>query len=301
MRRPGPGSAILTATLLAVFCVPAQAGVALELEAGLEYDSNVAVDAAETNAGIGDQAQTLRLALGYNQALGRRGNISGRYQLYDSRWQRYSAYDTRMHTGVLRSGFQHGRFSADLALIHARADVDSREFLRLNRLSPTLGWLLNRQWYFRAQTDISEKQFADFPRRDSDGLAGSLHLYRFIDRTRFYLSGSLQWKTETAADPVYSYQASSLRLQIRRDWSLAGLVFTSRLQARYEQRQYDAERTDIRAARADDRWRLGLETTLKLTPHWQLEAAVHSDRFDSNLPVADYSQQRYRLGVGWSF
>ena len=44
--------AALTATLLAVFCLPANADFKLELEAAMEYDSNVATDAADNNLSL---------------------------------------------------------------------------------------------------------------------------------------------------------------------------------------------------------------------------------------------------------
>lgn len=291
--------ALTTASLLAVFCIQVYAGVSVELEAGLEYDSNVAVDAAESDSGLGDQAQLLQMALGYQQPLGKTLNLSGRYQLSDTRWQRYSDYDTRMHTGVLRMGWQPGRLNSDLALIAAQAEVDDQVFLNLSRVSPAIGWLLNRHWYVRGQADVTRKEFPGFPARNSQGGAFGLHLYRFIDRTRFYLSSSLQWKTEQADDPIYSYDAASVRVQLRRDWTLAGKTLSTRVQGRFEQRRYEEPRTDIGAARADDRWRIGLESSLQLSRRWNLEAGLNSDSFRSNLAAADYDQQRYRLGLVW--
>lgn len=291
----------VTATLLAVFCVPVQAGVTLELAAGEEYDSNVAVDVAETNAGLGDQARTLQLALGYKGQLSERWTLDSRYQLHDSRWQRYSAYDSQMHTGLLRAGYQQGRNSSDISLIHARASVAGQDFMQLNRFSQAQGRLLSRHWYLRLQGDLSQKTFTPYPRRDSEGYAVSLSLYRFIDRTRFYLSATVQVKQEHTDDPLYRYGAGLLRLQLRRDWSLLGLAFSSRLQGRVEHRQYPAYRSDIEGARADTRWRLGLDTRLDLSQRWSLTGSVQADRFDSNVPAAAYDQQRLRLALNWAF
>lgn len=98
----------LTATMLAVFCLPASAGFKLEVDAGFEYDSNVATDAAETDAGIGDFSRNLKLGLGYDHQLNKRWNLSGLYRLSDTRWQTYNEFDNQMHIGVVRLGHQLG-------------------------------------------------------------------------------------------------------------------------------------------------------------------------------------------------
>lgn len=99
---------IFTATMLAVFCLPASAGFKLEVDAGFEYDSNVATDAAETDAGIGDFSRNLKLGLGYDHQLNKRWNLSGLYRLSDTRWQTYNEFDNQMHIGVVRLRHQLG-------------------------------------------------------------------------------------------------------------------------------------------------------------------------------------------------
>ncbi len=291
----------LTATMLAVFCLPTQAGFKLEVDAGFEYDSNVATDAAETDAGIGDFSRNLKLGLGYDHQLNKRWNLSGLYRLSDTRWQTYSEFDNQMHIGVARLGHQLGKLSSDLSLIHAYGSVDGMDFLSLSRISPAFGYLINPKWFIRAQSDFSHKTFDQYKQRNGNAFAASLYLYHFIDRTRLYISAQAQWKDENANDEVYAYQANTLKLQLKRDGTWWGYKFTSRIKGHYEKRQYVGYRRVINAARADERWRLGLETSVKLTEHWQLSGSVQTDWFDSNVAAANYDQERFQLGFSWEF
>lgn len=291
----------LTATMLAVFCLPTHADFKIEVDAGFEYDSNVATDAAETDAGIGDFSRNLKLGLGYDHQLNKHWNLSGLYRLSDTRWQTYSEFDNQMHIGIARLGHQLGKSSSDLSFIHAYGSVDGMDFLSLSRVSPALGYLINSQWYIRAQSDFSHKTFDQYEQRNGNAFAASLYLYHFINRTRFYINALAQWKDENANDDVYAYQASTLRLQLKRDWSFSGYKVTGRILGRYEKRQYEGVRRSINAARADERYRLALESSIQLAKNWQLSSSIQADWFNSNVAAVDYNQERVRFGLSWEF
>ena len=291
----------LTATLLAVFCLPANADFKLELEAAMEYDSNVATDAADNNAGLGDVARNLSVGLGYDFKINQHWNISSLYRVNDTQWYTYDEFDSQMHIGLVRMGFQQRKFSSDLTMIHAVGRVDGEDFLKLNRLSPGLGYLINTNWYIRAQGDVSQKTFALYEQRNGEAFAASVYLYRFIDRTRFYLTAQAQLKQENAKDDVYAYQASIFKLQLKRDWSVFNVKGSSRLKAHYEKRQYEGMRSAINAAREDNRWRLALHTNVQINDHWKLTSSLQGDWFDSNVAAADYDQERVQVGLAWEF
>ena len=293
--------AAFTATLLAVFCLPASADFKLELDTGMEYDSNVATDAADKNAGLGDVARNLSLGLGYDTKINKHWNLSSSYRLNDTHWYTYNEFDSQMHIALLRLGYQQEKISSDLSLIHAYGSVDGEDFLSLNRLSPGLGYLINSHWYIRAQADVSEKTFALYEQRNGNAFAASLYLYRFIDRTRFYVTAQAQLKQENAQDDVYAYQANIFKLQLKRDWTLFNFQGSSRLKARYEKRQYEGVRSAINAAREDDRWRLVLQTSLQLSKQWKVTSSLQGDWFNSNVAAAHYDQERVQIGLGWEF
>ncbi|MBA34670.1 MAG: hypothetical protein CMI14_04465 [Oleispira sp.] len=292
---------IFTATLLAVFCVPANAGFKLEFNAGMEYDSNVATDDADTDVGLGDVARNLSLGLAYDYKINKHWNLSSAYRLNDTQWNTYDQFDSQMHIGVFRLGYQKEKNSSDISLIHAYGSVDGEDFLSLNRLSPALAYLINTHWYIRAQSDFSQKTFARYEQRNGSSLAASLYLYRFIDRTRFYVIAQAQVKQENANESIYAYQASVFKLQLKRDWELFNYKGTSRLKGRYEKRQYEGVRAAINAAREDERWRLALQNSLNISKRWQITSSLQSDYFYSNVTAANYRQERIQLGLTWEF
>lgn len=288
------------AAFLAALVFPAWAGAKVELRTGLEYDSNVAPDSLESNADKGDYARELKLGLGYEQRT-QRLTAMALYQFEDSRWQSYSDYDSQMHIGLGRLAYQGTEYSADISLAQAYSQVAGREFLQLSRASPALGKLFNSRWYGRAQLDISRKTFADYSARDSDSLAGSLYLYHFIERTRFYLSGQVQFKNERATQDIYSHQAWTTQLQLKKRWVLFDRDFDLRLKGRIEQRDYQGERSDIQARRQDIRLRAALEGSWQLGLGFALTGELRQDWFHSNVQAADYDQYRASLGIEWGF
>jgi hypothetical protein len=291
----------ITATLLAVFCFPVYAGLKLEVEAAMEYDSNVATDAADTDAGLGDVARNTSLGLGYDFKINNHWNLSSVYRLNDTHWYTYDEFDSQMHIGLMRLGYQQENISSDISLIHAYGRVDGKDFLSLNRLSPALGYVINSNWYFRVQSDVSQKTFALYEQRNGDSLAASFYLYRFIDRTRFYITAQMQWKQEDTQDNVYTYQANTFKLQLKRDWQLLSYKGSTRLKGQYEKRQYEGIRTSINAAREDDRWSLALQSSVHLTKQWRINSRLQTDYFDSNVAAANYDQERIQLGLSWEF
>ena len=293
--------AVLTATLLAVFCLPANAGLKLELDAAMAYDSNVATDVADTNAGLGDVARNLSLGIGYDTKINDHWSISSTYRLNDTHWHTFHEFDSQMHIALLRIGNQQQRLNSDFSLIHAYGSVAGKDFLSLNRLSPGLGYLINSHWYIRSQVDVSDKTFALYEQRNGHAFAASLYLYRFIDRTRFYVTAHAQLKQEHTQDDVYAYQASIFKLQLKRDWSLFNFQGSSRLKARYEKRQYAGIRSAINAARKDHRWRVALQSDLQLNKQWKITSNLQGDWFSSNVAAAHYDQERIQIGLGWEF
>ena len=279
----------------------ARAEFTATLGAGFEYDSNVEVEAAETNAGLGDTGRTLDVELGLKQRLSGHWQMSGAYLFNDTRWQRYSTYNTQLHTGMLQLRGSHGALTTELTGVYAAAYLTEQDFLQLRRISPALGWMPDRHWYLRSQLDAGRKTFNDYSGRDSDSLGLRLQFFRFFNRSAFYLTGGGQWKQETADDPQYSYRAGIGRLALKRDWTLAGHELSSRLFLRVEHREYLSTWTDLDAARDDWRLRAGLSNRLMLGAGWSLALKLQNDDFRSNLSAADYSQYRVDAGVQWQF
>ncbi|CBL45801.1 Hypothetical protein HDN1F_22180 [gamma proteobacterium HdN1] len=290
---------------LALVCLPffssfTWAGTKIELEAGMEYDSNVGIEEADITSGVGDSASDLSLGISYDHKIDH-VNLSASYQLQDTRWQEYAEFNSQLHIGVLRAGYQMGVQGVDFSLAQAYGQVDGKDFLRLTRASPAYSRLIGNRWYVRTQADFSRKDFSQYDSRNSDSFAGNLYLYRFLDRTRFYLSGQMQLKSERAANEIYSYSGALAKIQIKRDFRIFDKKLSSRLHARIETRDYEGWRSDIRAARQDLRYRVAFENELAFNRHWQLQAKLQQEWFDSNLPVADYRQWRASLGLVWEF
>ncbi len=286
---------------VAMLCAPAQAEFAVTLGAGAEYDSNVEVEAAETDAGLGDTAAVLDLKLELSQSFAEQWKFRALYLLNDIRWQNYNDYDTRLHTGIVSLRHQAGVLISEVSAVLANAELDGNAFLQMQRVSPSLGWMVSSDWYLRTQLDATRKDFNDYDWRDSDGVALRLQFYRFLDRTAFYLTGYWQWKAETADNPEYSYHAGIGRLALKRDWTLGGWLYTARLFGRAEHRAYQHPRADIGESRHDWRLAAGLAGEAELGAGWSTELTLRYDDYRSNLSAADYSQYRVDAGVQWQF
>lgn len=292
---------VQTAFMLAVFAVSAQAEFSAELAAGLEYDSNVAVDSIDSTSGLGDWSRNLNVALGASGRWSANWEWNGRYQGYDSQWQNYSQYDTQMHTGLGKVTYKSSHFINELAGVYAQADVNGQAFLTMRRISPATGSFIGQQWYWRAQYDRTQKQFVDYPLRDSDGDAVGLYLYRFLDKTRHFISANVQLKREQTPDDIYQYQGGIVRLGWKRAWQVGADTVSTQIKARYEMRQYDGIRSDILAARHDDKIRLSADLDWQMTPRWSAQFELIRDWNESNLQAADYKQFRIDSRIRWRY
>ncbi|MCA6058943.1 hypothetical protein HUF18_04085 [Thalassolituus sp. ST750PaO-4] len=283
----------LLLTLLLVFAAQAKAGLQLELAAGAGYDSNVAPDVTDINAGLGDSYHALEASLGWRTA-GRRGvQFETSYWLKEQRWQVYSEYDNRLQTGLLRFGYQGDVLATDVALIAATADVDGQSYMQLERISPALGFIPSESLYVRTQFDFMRKTYEQNSARDSERSAARLQLYWFFRSSGLSLSALIQGVDEQADAQVYSYQAGIGRLSLRHRSRWFGLSVVNHLRARLEQRQYD----DV----TEQRQRLEISSRWQLSQRWQWSVSLQRDDRQSDFAAASYDQNRLESAIRWSF
>lgn len=269
-----------------------QAGVAV---AG-EYDSNVLPDPdleTQTTAAWG---QRWSAYAGISGDWPESVQWQARYDISRSQWQDVSGFDSTMQSGFLRVS-RSGRWSPELSVLAADAHVDGADFLQLLRASPAMGYLLGRHWYARAQLDLSQKTFLDYPDRDSEQWYARGMLYLLLDKTRRYVSVQLGARHEDASDDLYSYRALTGRLRWKH--TLGSVRWD--LSAQMEQRDYEEIRAALGEPRRDQRLRLSTGIEYPLGKGFSISAEAGRDIYHSNLDVADYSQNRAEVALSWDY
>lgn len=284
----------------AFFAYPALAELQLGAAAMAQYDSNVLTDDEVTLQTTAATGTKLSAFAGYGGRLPDSipGNLQwqGRYDVSKSSWQNVTGYDSLLQSGYLRLS-RKGRFSPEVSLLMADAQVEGQDFLELKRVSPAIGYLWSSDWYGRAQLDLSQKTFAQYPERDSDQLRARLMLYWLMDKTRRYLSVQAGIKREDASDPLYSYQAFTGRLR----WKDTFGPVRWDIGMKTELRQYDEIRESLGEERQDQRYRFSTGVEWPIAAGFSFVAEAGHDIYRSNLDVADYSQNRLEAGIEWEY
>ncbi len=279
--------------LLLVFADQAKAGLQFALAAGAGYDSNVAPDVTDINAGLGDRYHSREASLGWRTANRRGVQFETSYWLKEQRWQIYSEYDNRLQTGLLRFGYQGDVLATDVALITATADVDGQRYMQLERVSPALGFIPSESLYVRTQFDFMRKTYEQNSARDSERSAARLQLYWFFRSSGLSLSALMQGIDEQADASVYSYQAGIGRLSVRHRSRWFGLRVVNHIRARLEHRQYDDVTEQRRRLEVSSRW--------QLSQRWQWLVSLQRDGRQSDLAAVSYDQNRLESAIRWSF
>jgi len=293
------GRVILRAATLwaALSAFSVQAGISAGVQLSAQYDSSVLPDPELTDATTqAAWGQKFSGYIGADTMLSERWRVQGRFDHSRSQWQDITGYDSDIQSGFIRLS-RRGVWSPELALLAADAHVDGRDFLQLRRVSPAFGYLISPRWYLRLQGDISDKQFNDYPDRDSQQVRVRSTLYWLMDKTDRYLSLQGGIKRENAKADLYSYDAFLSRLR----WKQAVGSWFWFLTLKTEYREYQQERVSLGEARQDMRWRLSSSVEWPLSVGFRLTVEAGHDIYHSNLDVADYSQNRFETGLHWDY
>lgn len=273
----------------------------IEVEGGLEYDSNVALLDVDTSTNIGDTVASVKLGLGYELPTEGRFGWSAGYDFSQTMHQDLDAFDLRLHRGSSTFSWDFGRTDFGLMLNYADAVLDGESFMTLTQLSPYVTKLAGSKLFLRFSYTGTDKDFAGNAQRAATANALTSDIYVFLNGLDTYLLLEARIDDEDAIDDQFDYESERLRIQLSHRFRIGSRDLTYRAGLRSESRDYSAVTPSINAIRNDDR--LQFETSADLPLGERLNANFEYTRADntSNLPSVDFNENVISFALSATF
>jgi len=270
----------------------------IELDAGIEWDSNVSVSELDENTGEGDYAAVFDADVNYELALDKNSSLQLGYGLSQTSYDQFSDFDLQNHLLTADVSRRVGDVDAALAYRFIHARLGGHDYLTTQQASPNLSRFFGKTIFVRAEYTFSDKDFADIGERDATVNAGGADLYWFVKGVRTYVVLGYRYRYENADAAQYDYGANSLKLRLSQRFRFMERDATLKLGWLHEQRDYSARTPSIGENRDDDRNRFMAELELPFSERFFALLAYEYGDFSSNLPAADYEQSIASIKVG---
>ena len=261
----------------------------LELVAGYAWDDNVGLDELERATGESDEVTTLEIQGSALFSYQDRTSLRVLAGLVDDSYQEFSQVDRRTESLGVNLEAQMGKATVGVNWFDVSADLDAKEFLTYERLSPYLAGFLSKQWFLRGEYVYGEKTIARRPGREADSHSVSLDSYYFIQGLKRYAVVGYTFRVDNARANRYDYEAHAIKARYVHRKNLGRLPLELEIEGKYEDRQYKAPDPMIATEREDTRWRFSAELRLSLTDYVSWAVKIKNSDYDSNLPTASYS------------
>ncbi len=276
--------------------------VEVTLAAGFQYDDLVTVEELDQVRDVDDFAAVLDLDLDYEKNFDQGTDLRLGYSLSQKSYFEETDFDLQIHN--LSLGLKHNFENFDLGIetyrVHAR--LDGSELLSFQHLSPYFTRFLTSRLYLRGSYYYRDKDFPDNPERQGEVHAADADFYYFLDGTRQYFVVGLRYEDEDTRGAEFDFRGQQVELRYSRRFDLYGdRPVRLRLDWRLENRDYRSITPSI-AERRDDRrqrWRARLDLPIgrDLNALLSYQHRLH----DSNLPSADFSDNRFEVQLEMAF
>ena len=320
----GTNSALAATALVVAAFAAGEAQAAkdywLDIEGGIEFDDNVAVDQTDTNGRAGDTAATFELDAGYKLVDTPTSRVEVSYDFFQSVYQDTTSFNYQSHTPTLNAWTKFDNFKIGGSYSYTHSMLGNYFFFDEHELTPTATYYFSDTLYLTGYLRYRNRNYdrANDEARDGHTWQPGADLYIYFDKEDrgFFSVGGGYTNEETKGSrrailpsglaDEFDYTGFSARASVQVPIELFGLPGRTRLSYAYQNRDYDNPHPDIliggrNVARSDDRNTLRGLVELRLTD--DLKAAAEYRRVDrsSNLPTADYTENIGDFTLRYSF
>lgn len=276
-------------------------GFFAEVEVGLRYDSQVAVDELDFASRQPDEALRARMRLGYEAEIGEDTDVRFSYGLSQTWYEDFTTFDLQTHTLAASASHDLGFARAGLSYryIHARLDRDG--LLDIHRVAPSLSGFVSSGVFVRAEALYRDTDFVGRVDRDNEALGGGLDLFLFMDGNKRYFAAGYDFTDVDVVDDQFDYAGHAFQLRYSQKFPIGSGEGRLRAGWRYQLRDYQAITPAIGMEREDNRHRLRAELELPITDWLGISTRYSYYDYGSNLPSADYRQHLVDLALRAEF
>ena len=136
---------------------------------GYEYDSNVSIDAIDSNTGESDSAWVIDLGIDATVPVSTHSKLLFGYAYNDTRYQDFPEFDLAIHHLYGGIGHSFRGFDGELAVNRFVARLDDAGFVDITYVPLSVSRLIGMRWYLRGSVAHTRKDYAELDERVNAG------------------------------------------------------------------------------------------------------------------------------------
>jgi len=269
----------------------------LVIKVGEEYNSNLTIEELDIESNESGILTNLELFADYKFEINSDNRLMLGYEFNQSLHDDLSEFDTQNHgftIGYELDIYSH-MFTTDY--IYYDTQLDGDDLLDITFISPAFSYFLSDTTLIRFAYNYIDKQFDYLIERSAENNGGEISMYIFSDDAQSYFRWALATESEDAIFEELDFSSfkGTLSLKSMAKWLSDEAVFKASIS--YADREYDSITQEINAIRTETR------TQFKSSLSYPFNESInfilsyeYSDR-SSNLPVADYDENRVLISV----
>ncbi len=272
-----------------------------ELSAGLVADSDVGLADLDQTTRQGDIASLAGLKLDAEVKPTGKLTLRGGYELTDTRYQDFSAFNLQTHRLSAEAEYKLGATTTGVLYNYVEASVDGDSYLGFQQVSPYVSHLFGRSLLLRGAYAYTERDFDVETGRDSTGKEVQLDAFFLIDGTRRYLVLGGKGGQTDADDEAFSYDNAALKGRFIQRAGLYGRDLKLRLGADFEARDYSGIAAGLPVPREDQTASANAGMQVQLAGPLSLDLNYEYRQRDSNVAAADFDENVGTVQVKLAF
>jgi hypothetical protein len=276
----------------------------LNVEGGLEYSDNVALEQSDANSMEGDVALIVELDGGYKLLDEKDARIELGYNFYQSVYDELTEYNWQSHNPSAAAWIRSGGIKYGIEYSYTNSLLDSSFFLDQHMLSPTISTFITEDFYISGYYRFFSKNYNRLDNdRDADTQQVGADVNYYFDRpNKGYVSFGGGFTSEDTDGDAFDYDGFVGRAAAQYPVELFGRKGHMKLSYAFQRRDYDNEVSlPGPGTREDDRHTLKLSTNVELDDNVKAGVELRRVVRDSNLNTSDYEENVGSLFVRYGF
>lgn len=261
-----------------------------EIEAGLEYDSNLNVVELDTVSEDSDTAWLFTAGLDGTFTPTDRLTMTGGYSFSSTNYLTHSDFDQDIHLASADVSYDFDAVTVGTSYHYSRAFLASEPLLDFSLASVYLGKLFDNGVYLRGSLQEKRKTFEDEKARNAEAQGVSADVYYFFNDAQTMISIGVDRDDEDASSEVFDNEMLGFRSRFSHRFLVSGHNHKVQLGWRYVERDYADQDPLLGNPRHDAQGVVDASWAVGLNSVFTVEGKVESGRYRSTLETADYDE-----------
>jgi hypothetical protein len=276
----------------------------LNVEGGVEYSDNVALEQSDANSMEGDVAAFLELDAGYKLVDEKDARVEIGYNFYQSVYDDLTAFNWQSHNPSAVAWMRSGGIKFGVEYSYTNSLLDDSFFLEQHMLSPTISTFITEDFFISGYYRFYSKNYNRLDdARDADTQQVGADVNYYFDRAnKGYVSVGGGFTSEDTDGDAFDYDGFVGRAAAQHPVELFGKKGHIKLSYSFQRRDYDNEISlPAPGTREDDRHTLKLSTNVEVDTNLKAGVEVRRVVRDSNLNTSDYEENVGSLFLRYGF